>query len=100
MFLYGKGQQLQYTVANSMIASLYAEFMKAAAIPGWKCKGVFYPAETLNNWARSQVRLSSYCQTLSVVSGMFVSFGEFYCYFLSHDGLSHCADHLWGHCTD
>ncbi|XP_024371991.1 endoglucanase 25 [Physcomitrium patens] len=55
MFLYGKGQQLQYTVANSMIASLYAEFMKAAAIPGWKCKGVFYPAETLNNWARSQI---------------------------------------------
>ncbi|KAG0592842.1 hypothetical protein M758_1G275700 [Ceratodon purpureus] len=55
MFLYGQPQQLQYAVANSMLASLYAEYMKAADVPGWNCKGYFYPAETLNNWARSQI---------------------------------------------
>lgn len=55
MFLYGQGQQLQYAVANSMLASLYAEYMKATDVPGWYCHGTFYPAETLNDWARSQI---------------------------------------------
>jgi endoglucanase len=55
MFLYGQPQQLQYAVANSMVASLYADYMKAADVPGWNCKGYFYPADTLNDWARSQV---------------------------------------------
>lgn len=61
MFLYGQGQQLQYAVANSMLASLYAEYMKATDVPGWYCHGTFYPAETLNDWARSQVRLVTQC---------------------------------------
>jgi len=56
MFLYGQPQQLQYAVGNSMLASLYAEYMKAFDVPGWACKGTFYPAETLNDYARSQVR--------------------------------------------
>jgi hypothetical protein len=38
-----------------MLASLYAEYMKTFDVPGWNCKGTFYLAETLNDYARSQV---------------------------------------------
>lgn len=55
MFLYPQPQQLQYAVANSMLASLYAEYLKATDVPGWKCKKTFYPADTLNAYARSQI---------------------------------------------
>lgn len=55
MFLYGLPQQLQYAVSNSMLASLYAEYMKTFDVPGWNCKGTFYLAETLNGYARSQI---------------------------------------------
>ena len=56
MFLYGEPQQMQYAVSNSMLASLYAEYMKTFDVPGWSCQGTFYLAETLNDYARSQVR--------------------------------------------
>ena len=77
MFLYGQPQQLQYAVANSMLASLYANYMKAADVPGWNCKGgMFYPADTLNDWARSQVLsllpMSSFCHLCGDLSYFFI----------------------------
>jgi len=54
-FNHGKPQQLQYAVSNAFLASLYADYMTAADVPGWTCGSTFYPSDTLKAYSRSQI---------------------------------------------
>ena len=56
-FNHGKGQPLQYTVANSFLAALYADYMESVNVPGWYCGPYFMTVDDLRSFARSQVRV-------------------------------------------
>jgi hypothetical protein len=55
LFNHGRGQPLQYVVANSFLAALYADYMEASNVPGWNCGPNFMPNEDLRAFAKSQV---------------------------------------------
>lgn len=57
-FNHGRVQPLQYTVANSFLAAVYADYMRAADVPGWNCPSAFYTPDTLTSFSRSQVSFS------------------------------------------
>ncbi|CAN6268395.1 unnamed protein product [Urochloa humidicola] len=55
LFNHGRGQPLQYVVANSFLAALYADYLETVNVPGWKCGPNFIPTEDLRAFARSQL---------------------------------------------
>jgi endoglucanase len=54
-FNHGGGQPLQYVVANSFLAVLYADYMEGVRVPGWYCGPSFMTTDVLRAFARSQV---------------------------------------------
>ncbi|XP_039818646.1 endoglucanase 12-like [Panicum virgatum] len=55
LFNHGRGQPLQYVVANAFLAALYADYLEAVNVPGWNCGPNFMPADDLRAFARSQL---------------------------------------------
>jgi endoglucanase len=55
LFNHGGGQDLQYAVANSFLAALYADYMEAVNVPGWYCGPNFMTTNVLREFAKSQV---------------------------------------------
>ncbi|PAN38897.1 hypothetical protein PAHAL_7G205500 [Panicum hallii] len=55
LFNHGRGQPLQYVVANAFLAALYADYLEAVNVPGWYCGPNFMPADDLRAFARSQL---------------------------------------------
>ncbi|KAK3142183.1 hypothetical protein QOZ80_4BG0343350 [Eleusine coracana subsp. coracana] len=55
LFNHGRGQNLQYVVANSFIAALYADYMEASNVPGWYCGPNFMTTHDLRDFAKSQL---------------------------------------------
>ncbi|OEL17007.1 Endoglucanase 12 [Dichanthelium oligosanthes] len=55
LFNHGRGQPLQYVVANSFLAALYADYLEAVNVPGWYCGPNFMSTEDLRAFARSQL---------------------------------------------
>jgi len=85
-FNHGKGQPLQYVVANSFLASLYADYMEAANVPGWYCGPNFMSTNDLRAFAKSQLNyiLGDNPRKMSYVVG----FGKKYPRHLHHRGAS------------
>uniref|UniRef100_A0A0D6QVT8 Endoglucanase n=1 Tax=Araucaria cunninghamii TaxID=56994 RepID=A0A0D6QVT8_ARACU len=52
---HGRPQPLQYVVNAAFLASVYADYLKAADIPGWYCGPNFFSTEVLRNFARTQL---------------------------------------------
>ncbi|RCV34344.1 hypothetical protein SEVIR_7G161100v4 [Setaria viridis] len=86
LFNHGKGQPLQYVVANSFLASLYADYMEAANVPGWYCGPNFMSTNDLRAFAKSQLNyiLGDNPRKMSYVVG----FGKKYPRHLHHRGAS------------
>ncbi|OEL17011.1 Endoglucanase 12 [Dichanthelium oligosanthes] len=86
LFNHGKGQPLQYVVANSFIAALYADYMEAVNVPGWYCGPNFMTTNDLRAFAKSQVNyiLGDNPKKMSYVVG----FGKKYPRHLHHRGAS------------
>ncbi|TVU15388.1 hypothetical protein EJB05_38907, partial [Eragrostis curvula] len=55
LFNHGGGQNLQYVVANSFLAALFADYMEVVGVPGWYCGPHFLNADVLRAFARSQI---------------------------------------------
>ncbi|KAD3641830.1 hypothetical protein E3N88_31054 [Mikania micrantha] len=51
----GKSQNLQYVVNVVFLASLYADYLEAANLPGWYCGATFIPSNKLRDFATSQM---------------------------------------------
>uniref|UniRef100_A0A0E0PB19 Endoglucanase n=1 Tax=Oryza rufipogon TaxID=4529 RepID=A0A0E0PB19_ORYRU len=85
-FNHGKGQPLQYTVANSFLAALYADYMESVNVPGWYCGPYFMTVDDLRSFARSQVNyiLGDNPKKMSYVVG----YGKKYPRRLHHRGAS------------
>ncbi|XP_062224830.1 endoglucanase 12-like [Phragmites australis] len=86
LFNHGKGQPLQYVVANSFLASLYADYMEAVNVPGWYCGPNFMTTDDLRAFSRSQLNyiLGDNPKKMSYVVG----FGEKYPRHVHHRGAS------------
>ncbi|KQJ83374.1 endoglucanase 12 [Brachypodium distachyon] len=85
-FNHGRGQALQYAVANSFLAALYADYMEAVNVPGWYCGPNFMTVEDLRNFAKSQLNyiLGDNPKKMSYVVG----YGKKYPRRLHHRGAS------------
>uniref|UniRef100_A0A0E0KSB9 Endoglucanase n=1 Tax=Oryza punctata TaxID=4537 RepID=A0A0E0KSB9_ORYPU len=85
-FNHGKGQPLQYAVANSFLAALYADYMESVNVPGWYCGPNFMTVDDLRSFARSQVNyiLGDNPKKMSYVVG----YGKKYPRRLHHRGAS------------
>jgi hypothetical protein len=68
LFNHGKGQPLQYVVANSFLASLYADYMEAVNVPGWYCGPNFMTTNDLRDFAKSQVSTNFLAQAADCIS--------------------------------
>ncbi|XP_076895707.1 endoglucanase 12-like [Bidens hawaiensis] len=51
----GQPQNLQYVVNAVFLASLYADYLDTANLPGWYCGATFIPTKTLRDFATSQM---------------------------------------------
>ncbi|MFS8030518.1 putative cellulase [Helianthus anomalus] len=51
----GRPQNLQYVVNAVFMASLYADYLETANLPGWYCGTDFFPTKTLRDFATSQM---------------------------------------------
>ena len=51
----GKPQPLQYVANAAFLANLFADYLNATGVPGWKCGSKFFRSEFLRNFATSQV---------------------------------------------
>ncbi|KAK9052795.1 hypothetical protein SSX86_029425 [Deinandra increscens subsp. villosa] len=51
----GQAQNLQYVVNAVFLASLYADYLETANLPGWYCNTAFIPLNTLRDFATSQM---------------------------------------------
>lgn len=54
---HGRPQPLQYAVTAAFLASLYADYLDAANIPGYYCGPYYFSADSLRSFATSQVCL-------------------------------------------
>ncbi|TVU39802.1 hypothetical protein EJB05_13242, partial [Eragrostis curvula] len=81
-----KGQPLQYVVANSLLAALYANYLEAVNATGWYCGSNFMSANDLRAFATSQLNyiLGDNPKKMSYVVG----FGDKYPRHLHHRGAS------------
>ncbi|URD90911.1 Glycosyl hydrolase family 9 [Musa troglodytarum] len=52
---HGRPQPLQYAVNAAFLASLYADYLDAANIPGYYCGPYYFSADSLRSFATSQV---------------------------------------------
>ncbi|CAL9136954.1 unnamed protein product [Musa acuminata var. zebrina] len=52
---HGRPQPLQYAVTAAFLASLYADYLDAANIPGYYCGPYYFSADSLRSFATSQV---------------------------------------------
>jgi endoglucanase len=68
LFNHGRGQPLQYVVANSFLAALFADYMEAINVPGWYCGPNFMPIEDLRAFAKSQVTYGDWSMHGGVLS--------------------------------
>ncbi|KAL6903574.1 hypothetical protein ACP4OV_004387 [Aristida adscensionis] len=86
LFNHGKGQPLQYVVANSFLAALYADYMEAVNVPGWNCGPNYMSTNDLRAFAKSQINyiLGDNPKKMSYVVG----FGKKYPRHLHHRGAS------------
>ncbi|KAF0891811.1 hypothetical protein E2562_010992 [Oryza meyeriana var. granulata] len=86
LFNHGRGQPLQYAVANSFLAALYADYMESVNVPGWYCGPNFMTVDDLRAFARSQVNyiLGDNPKKMSYVVG----YGKKYPRRLHHRGAS------------
>ncbi|XP_002960146.2 endoglucanase 25 [Selaginella moellendorffii] len=51
----GNPAPLQYTANAAFLAVLFSDYMIAGDVPGWYCGSQFYTADTMRNFAKSQV---------------------------------------------
>lgn len=56
----GQAQNLQYVVNAVFLASVYADYLDASDLPGWKCGSAFIPLDKLREFATSQVQNSNF----------------------------------------
>ncbi|EHA8587680.1 endoglucanase 12 [Cocos nucifera] len=52
---HGRPQALQYVAATAFLASLYADYMDAANVPGWYCGPYYFSTSSLRSFAASQM---------------------------------------------
>uniref|UniRef100_R7W4F9 Endoglucanase n=1 Tax=Aegilops tauschii TaxID=37682 RepID=R7W4F9_AEGTA len=85
-FNHGDGQPLQYAVANSFLAALYADYMESVNVPGWYCGPNFMTLNDLRSLAKSQLNyiLGDNPRKMSYVVG----YGKRYPRRLHHRGAS------------
>ncbi|XP_066350203.1 endoglucanase 12-like [Miscanthus floridulus] len=97
LFNHGRGQPLQYVVANSFLAALFADYMEALNVPGWNCGPNFMPNEDLRAFAKSQLNyiLGDNPRKMSYVVG----FGNKYPRRVHHRGASTPHNHVKYSCT-
>ncbi|XP_008813788.1 endoglucanase 12-like [Phoenix dactylifera] len=83
---HGRPQSLQYTAAMSFLASLFADYMDAANVPGWYCGPYYFSTTSLRSFAASQVTyiLGDNPEKMSYVVG----YGENYPKHVHHRGAS------------
>ncbi|MCO5553950.1 hypothetical protein L7F22_007476 [Adiantum nelumboides] len=87
---------LHYAATAAFLAKLYADYMKAAGIPGWNCGDTFYPYDALTNFSLSQVEyiLGKNPERLSYVVGH----GSKYPHFVYHRASSIASDGIYYDC--
>ncbi|KAF8704248.1 hypothetical protein HU200_031746 [Digitaria exilis] len=98
LFNHGRGQPLQYVVANSFLAALYADYMEAVNVPGWYCGPNFMTTNDLREFATSQLNyiLGDNPRKMSYVVG----FGSRYPRRVHHRGASTPRNGVRYSCTD
>jgi len=96
-FNHGKGQALQYAVANSFLAALYADYMESVNVPGWYCGPNFMTVDDLRSFAKSQLNyiLGDNPMKMSYVVG----YGKKYPKRLHHRGASTPKNGIKYSCT-
>lgn len=52
---HGKGQSLQYVANAAFLASLFADYLHGAGVPGWNCGPSFVSSDILRSFATSQM---------------------------------------------
>ncbi|KAE9605100.1 putative cellulase [Lupinus albus] len=52
---HGKPQDLQYVANAAFLASLFADYMESAGVPGWYCGTKYFPISVLKAFATSQI---------------------------------------------
>ncbi|KAI3501708.1 hypothetical protein L1887_29676 [Cichorium endivia] len=82
----GQAQNLQHVANAVFLASLYADYLDAADLPGWKCGSTFIPLVKLREFATSQMDyiLGKNPMNMSYVVG----FGKKYPTHVHHRGAS------------
>lgn len=83
---HGRPQPLQYVVNAAFLASIYADYLKAADIPGWYCGPNFFSVQVLRNFARTQLNyiLGKNPMKMSYIVG----YGKHYPKHVHHRGAS------------
>lgn len=51
----GRPAPLQYNAGAAFLAAVYADYLRAADVPGWTCGPTFLDVQTLRNFSRSQI---------------------------------------------
>ncbi|KAI3903075.1 hypothetical protein MKW92_012132 [Papaver armeniacum] len=51
----GAPQPLQFVVQAAFLATLYADYLDAAGIPGWYCGPNFYTTQVMHDFAKTQI---------------------------------------------
>ena len=94
---HGRPQPLQYAANSAFLASLYADYMAAANIPGWYCGPYYYSSDALRTYAASQLDyiLGANPRKMSYVVG----FGKSYPKHVHHRGASIPHDGSKHSCT-
>ncbi|XP_026433542.1 endoglucanase 25-like, partial [Papaver somniferum] len=52
---HGAPQPLQFVVQAAFLATLYADYLDAAGIPGWYCGLNFYATQVMHDFAKTQI---------------------------------------------
>ncbi|GLJ54225.1 hypothetical protein SUGI_1162870 [Cryptomeria japonica] len=83
---HGRPQPLQYVVNAAFLASIYADYLKAADIPGWYCGPNFFSVQVLRNFARTQLNYILGKNPLKM--SYIVGYGKHYPKHVHHRGAS------------
>ncbi|KAK7273485.1 hypothetical protein RIF29_14536 [Crotalaria pallida] len=94
---HGQPQNLQYVANAAFLASLFADYMQAANVPGWYCGPNYFPISVLKTFATSQMDyiMGKNPMRMSYIVG----YGNKFPRHVHHRGASMPNDHKHYSCT-
>ncbi|WOG84381.1 hypothetical protein DCAR_0103564 [Daucus carota subsp. sativus] len=95
---HGNGQPLQYVANAAFLASLFADYLEAIDVPGWKCGLDFILVEELRSFASSQINYILGVNPLNL--SYVVEYGNNYPKHVHHRGASIPNDNKKYSCND